>query len=145
VVWSEGFSDIQAVSSIRGALRYCSKYMSKTFNDSPSYFDELTHALMWAFHKRSFSVSGDFLDLIKTMSNSNKSIKLIQKNLEGASILSDKQLELREKWVLIGFYRGFLLGDKWYIVVSLDKLKKIRESENWYDPNSLFRGDGLYH
>lgn len=145
VIWSEGFSDVQAVSSMRGALRYCSKYMSKTFNDSPSYFDELTHALMWAFHKRSYSVSGDFLDLIKTMSNSNKSIKLIQMNLEGASVLSDERLKLREKWVLIGFYRGLLLGNKWYVAVSLSKMREIRESENWYDPRPPLRGGGLYH
>ena len=125
LVWSQGFSDIQALSSTRNGLRYVSKYMSKSFTDTPSFTEEFTHALMWAFHKRSYSVSGDFLDLIKTLSNSNNS-KLIQVDL----FLVPVKNHIR--WRLIGFYRGSL-GDKWFRELTLDEIRGLRNTCSFFE------------
>jgi len=135
LIWSEGFSDILALSSTRSGLRYVSKYMTKGYgSDSP--MGELTHALMWAFHKRSYAVSGDFLDLIKSMSNSNTD-ELIQTNLSGET------LPIRIKWRLIGFYHGSL-GVDWFIELTLSEIRDIRNSGSWFEPKPK-GGDYAYH
>jgi hypothetical protein len=136
LVWSEGFSDILALSNTRGGLRYVSKYMAKSYTDTPSPKEELTQALMWAFHKRSYSVSGDFLDLIRTLSNSNTK-ELTQLDL------SLNPVPNRIKWRLIGFYRGFL-GDDWFKEITLDEIQEMRNSSSFFEPKSSYGGDFQY-
>jgi hypothetical protein len=136
LVWSQGFSDILALNSTRNGLRYVSKYMSKSFTDTPSFIEEFTQALMWAFHKRSYSVSGDFLDLIRTLSNSN-TIKLTQVDL------SLNPIPIRIKWRLIGFYRGYL-GEKWFRELTLDEIREMRNTCSFFEPKSSSRGASKY-
>ena len=136
LVWSKGFSDILALSSTRNGLRYVSKYMAKNYSDTPSFTEEFTNALMWAFHKRSYSVSGDFLDLIRTLSNSNNS-ELIQVDLFLVPVST------HIKWRLIGFYRGYL-GDKWWRELTLDELRQMRNTCSFSEPKNSSRGASLY-
>jgi hypothetical protein len=136
LIWSKGFSDVLALSNTRGGLRYVFKYMAKSYTDTPSIKEERTQALMWAFHKRSYSVSGDFLDLIRTLSNSNTK-ELIQVDLFLIPVPN------HIKWRLIGFYRGYL-GDKWWREISVDELREMRSTCSFSEPKTSSGGAYLY-
>ncbi|GAI38058.1 unnamed protein product, partial [marine sediment metagenome] len=61
---------------------------------------DFTLSVMWLFRKRAYSISGDFIDLITTMSNS-KPAPRGQVNMSG---------ELVWEWRLMGFHTGGLPG-----------------------------------
>jgi len=88
--------DVQAVSSLGGAIRYITKYLRKTHGYEAK--TNLTQAQMWVNRKQSFSISKDFVEQTRlvygNLRNSNK--KLEQLDLFGESI--------EEKWQLVGIY-----------------------------------------
>ena len=126
------FVDVAAVQTVRGALCYCKRYITRnnlkseanarTIQENGSVSD-LDNALMWIFSKRGFAISGDFreaykdvLDLMRCKHNSNG--KIAQSCLDG-SVLLEKECWYR--W--LGVFRGSELGvssNKWVHV--LDKL-----------------------
>jgi len=80
--WSGGFADVKALDSVRGGVRYASKYVGKylTASAAAAHCDggvdkrTLTLAMSWFFRKRVFSISGGFYDLIRgDLRNSNGS------------------------------------------------------------------------
>ena len=91
-IFAEGwhsFVDVQAISSLGRGLSYLKKYLLKSIDvENKDSLALKTLALLWAFKKRAFSVSGKFrrllTDLIKTMHNSNH--KTFQSNLKGEII-----------------------------------------------------------
>lgn len=92
------FVDVQAVREIRKGIRYITKYLTKTMNESQT--QNLTLALCWLFKKRSFAVSGDFSKAIYNVMHSRQ---LVQMDLFGNAVA------ISVKWVLIGVYSADLL------------------------------------
>ncbi|GAI46780.1 unnamed protein product, partial [marine sediment metagenome] len=88
-VYNGGFTDVEALASLRGGLRYVTKYLTKihrvlgasqggggdveapiqSFVEASSHGD-FSMALMWLFRKRAYSISGSFIDLIRDLHNS---------------------------------------------------------------------------
>jgi len=73
--WNHGFSDVQAVNSVRGGFTYIEKYLHKCVSVEKADSKGMkTLAMCWFFRKRAFSVSGSFRsvyhDLILALSNS---------------------------------------------------------------------------
>lgn len=75
--------DVAACYSVRGALHYCKRYITRQALRGESYslppqkggsLSSQDQAMMWVYRKRSFSVSGDFRsrlhDLIRDLHNS---------------------------------------------------------------------------
>lgn len=92
----ESFVDIMAVSSLGGAVRYITKYLRKTHGYDSSR--NLTQAMMWLHRKRSFSMSDDFVERCRLVSQimHNSRIKSPKMDLFGNMI--------EEKWRLIGIF-----------------------------------------
>ena len=143
--WEHGWTDVEALSSLRGGIRYLMKYLTKLHeigvygspqNDKiPSHStlsgladqaSAVTLSLMWIFGKRAFSVSGGLLDLITRMHNSNQESKkrIIQVDLDGDPVW---------KWSLKGFWGGHIGNNEWSSDLSLDQFRKIRSSDSWTD------------
>ena len=139
--WDHGFTDVEALASVRGGIRYVIKYINKLHDvgfvrwvddDSSSGLSglvsrasDLTVALMWIFHKRAFSVSGGFLDLIRTMRNSN---------IDGSSGFLEVDLEGSPVWVwhLVGFWGGNI-GGRWSVDLDLADLRYMKSCDSWSD------------
>jgi hypothetical protein len=142
--WAEGFTDVEALSSVKGGINYVVKYLAKLHKvgihgglEDTSYSAEtnlgslvasastLTLSLMWAFRRRAFSVSRRLIDLIASMSNSNETcaIQTVQVDLEGVPIW--------DKWVLIGFWGGDL--GVWCKELSIREIQSMRCSGSWSD------------
>ena len=139
--WDHGFTDVEALSSLRGGIRYVIKYLNKLHDagvdgfvneDSPEGLTGLvgrasvqTLALMWIFHKRAFSVSGGFLDLIGTMRNSNidDSSGFIEVDLGGSPVWV---------WRLVGFWGGNI-GGKWSVGLDLAEFRYLKSCDSWSD------------
>jgi hypothetical protein len=95
------FVDVQACKDVKSALGYLTKYVTKTVASQSKEDDEMrarTFALMWLTRKRSFSVSGDFVDLIRDMRNSNS-----QRTLDGT------QVDDPSVWQNVGIFPAGLL------------------------------------
>ena len=143
--WEHGFTDVEALASLRGGIRYVLKYLTKLHqigidgsqqNDKIAYDSPLsglpsrasitTLSLMWIFRKRAFSVSGGLLDLITRLRNSNQiaSKRVIQVDFEGEAVW---------KWTLKGFWGGHIGDNAWSSDLSLDQFRKIRSSISWTD------------
>lgn len=150
---SLGHVDITALNSTKGGISYVTKYLTKlhdvgidgSLDDDKEFFEYndygsnlaklitnvsvLTLALMWAYRKRAFSISGDFIDLIREMHNSNLgSEKLFgQVDLEGKNVWV---------WSLIGFYGGQLPGSDgvpWSRELGVREVQVLRSSPTWSD------------
>jgi len=79
--------DVLAVNSVRGSINYLSKYLRKVH--SGELRNDWALANMWVFRKRSYSLSGNFLNALKRirldlrrLRNSNR-VPRIQTDLEG--------------------------------------------------------------
>jgi hypothetical protein len=108
--WKAGFSDVQMCSSVSSAGRYLGKYLTKCVDHAKTDSKGVkTLALAWYFGKRSFSISGDFIDayhdLIQASDNSNR--VGLQLRLSGSPI----HVGVVE-WRLFGFYLGDRIGWK---------------------------------
>lgn len=103
--WGHGFSDVQAVSSVRGGFYYVGRYLNKAADVQKTGSKGLkTLALCWFFRKRSFSISGAFRsvyhDLIKSLRNSKFRREFIV-CLDGV-----KRVVGVVDWHLMGFIKG---------------------------------------
>jgi hypothetical protein len=125
------FVDVQAISSLRNVFTYIKKHQEKIIlglsgsiqeGDKTTGFDLdqvkglRTLFLCWIFRKRSFSVSGDFRevlsDLISHLHNSNM---VVQMDLFG-------EVVLRWKFTFLGVFSGEELGlPPWIWTKHLDK------------------------
>lgn len=140
--WDCGFTDVEALSSVRGGISYVVKYLSKLHKvgihggiDDTAYGDSnlggllsnastLTLSLMWAFRRRAFGISRGLLDLITSMTNSNvngANQTVLQVDLEGEPVY---------RWVLIGFWGGDL-GPLWSKELSRAEFFEMRKSGTW--------------
>jgi len=95
------FVDVQAIREVREGVKYVTKYLTKTKNESKT--QNLTLAMCWLFRKRSFAVSGDLYELLQTSMVSNHR-RLIQTDLVG------KEITLNVIWVFIGIFSAEKLG-----------------------------------
>ena len=91
--------DVMAVDSIKGAIKYVSKYLRKVHQNNSEHDWTMTN--MWIHHKQSFALSGDFVQQIaeirldiRAMRNSN--LKMIQLDIEGKPHVNP--------CVLVGFF-----------------------------------------
>jgi hypothetical protein len=75
------FVDVQAVRELKKGIRYITKYLTKTMNESQT--QKLTLALCWLFRKRSFAVSGDFSKAVYAVIDSRR---LVQVDLFGNEV-----------------------------------------------------------
>jgi hypothetical protein len=142
--WGGGFTDVEALSSVKGGINYVVKYLAKLHKvgihggiDDTAYSAEtnlgslvasastLTLSLMWAFRRRAFSVSRRLIDLIASMSNSNGIgvNQTVQVDFEGNPVY---------KWTLIGFWGGDL-GPMWSKELSLAEFQDMKRSGTWSD------------
>ncbi|MHA2428062.1 MAG: rolling circle replication-associated protein [Candidatus Hermodarchaeia archaeon] len=106
------FVDVQAVSKIKEGIKYVTKYLTKTRHESQT--QRLTLALCWLFRKRSFAVSGDFLEQLKT-SIKKPVIRLVQIDLHGVEV------RLKVEWIFIGIFPAKKLGidrNEWWKVIT---------------------------
>jgi len=97
--WNNGFIDVVAINSIQGVLKYTSKYVRKTFGTSAN----LTQAKLWIHSKRSFSMSGNFVELIRLVKtqlhNSNKNEPNQFSTFEFVGISSKNNLKQFVKYI----------------------------------------------
>lgn len=122
--WSYGHVKVLAVSSVHSGFSYVGKYLRKSVRvsegDSGSAVVK-TLALCWDFHKRAYSLSGDWSlapsDLIVPLkSNSNSGVPfwaLLDGSRRYCGVVS---------WKLYGFYKGdsvFLSSDSGVLDVSM--------------------------
>lgn len=103
--WIHGYSDIQAVDSVKGGVYYLSKYLSKSISVKEAGDKGVKGlAMCWFMRKRSFSVSGEFRsiyhDVINTNSNSNNEIISL---MLGWDLFGEKQFLKVTRWKLLGF------------------------------------------
>ena len=143
--WDHGFTDVEALASLRGGIKYVLKYLTKLHEigvfgsqqnnqnvDNSSLLGLVNQAsvttlsLMWIFRKRAFSVSGGLLDLITRMHNSNQEPKkrISQVDLEGDPVWV---------WSLVGFWGGYIGDNAWSSELDLKQFRKIRSSHSWSD------------
>jgi len=146
-----GFIDVEAISNTKGAIRYITKYLNKLHKWSIDNIDVskvvegpnseyqptslksleskasvFTLALMWGYRKRAFSISGNFIDLIRRMHNSNFSV-VGQVDLSGDPVWI---------WKLEGFYGGQLPGVSgvpWSTGLELSQVRAMRKGGSWSD------------
>ena len=96
------FVDVQAIREVKDGIRYVTKYLTKTKNESKT--QNLTLAMCWLFRKRSFAVSGDLYELLQEdIKKSNISVS-IQTDLQGLEI------DLKVEWIFIGIFSAKRLG-----------------------------------
>jgi hypothetical protein len=93
------FVDVQAIRKFREGVRYVTKYLTKTKNESKTQV--LTLALCWLFRKRSFAISGDMQEAMEISIGCRK---MIQTNLVG------EEVTLNVEWVFIGIFSADKLG-----------------------------------
>ena len=148
-LWPYGFSDVEALGSRRGGIRYVAKYLGKVhraLEGPPPELEgtseekdlgltglvtrggeggELTLALAWAMGRRSFSVSRAWLDLTSHVCNSNQGLP-VQVDFGGDPVY---------RWVLVGFYGGDL--GAWVKRISLKEYRELRSAPTWSDNRYL--------
>jgi Replication protein. len=94
------FVDVQAVRSVKGGLRYLSKYLLKNQEDTQEEASKrlLSFAMCWLTQRQSFGISREFADLIRRLHDSNffGSKLLFEQDLGG------RILPVGVKWVFIG-------------------------------------------
>lgn len=111
------FVDIQAIRELKEGIRYVTKYLTKTLNESQT--QNLTLALCWLFRKRSFAVSGDFLESLKLELISFRINHLVQTDLQGFEI------SLNVEFIFIGIFSAKKLGidlNEWRKVITDKKV-----------------------
>ena len=140
--WGWGFSDVRAMYSFRGGLRYLKKYLTKDIageievdgdldvdevfrvvkGSERAYRRVLTVALLWIFRKRSFSISGGIRDFIVSVSADGRRGSLIQVDLDGSPVW---------RWVLVGFWPGVIGEGQWSVSLSRVQYFEIRRCQGF--------------
>jgi hypothetical protein len=93
------FVDVQAIRQFREGVRYVTKYLTKTKNESKTQV--LTLALCWFSRKRSFAISGDMQEVMEISIGHGQ---MIQTNLMG------EKVTINVVWVFIGIFSAEKLG-----------------------------------
>ncbi len=107
------FVDVQAIRELREGIRYITKYLTKTKNEGQTQV--LTLALCWLFRKRTFAVSGDFLEALRAEIKSSRASRLVQTNLQGVEI------SLEVEYLFIGIFSAERLGidrNEWRKIIT---------------------------
>jgi len=161
--WGHGFSDVEALASLKGGLAYIAKYLGKvhglgggydgidagaineaedpTLSSLVSRGSVYTLSLMWLFRRRAFSVSGAWCDLIRAMHNSNSpgvEAVLVQVDLAGGAAA-----EAVQRWILLGFWSGELYTGakmRWSVGLTLSELREIQGSSCWSENPHMVGG-----
>ncbi len=106
--------DVQAIYSLRGGLRYIGKYLLKGIDaDHMDLKTRRTLALCWAFGKRTFSVSGDFREVLLRL-----------RKVKAEAVTGDRESD----WVVLGFVAGGVLGlcrDRWFVELDLKQVRDL--------------------
>ena len=129
--WEHGHVDVVALSSVQGGFSYLRKYLGKLHQerevdevDNKSGFNfnltNRTLTLMWAFRKRSYSITKRLGDLIRHLHNSDPPKKLHEVDLD---------LKPLWKWVLVGFWAGDL--GRWVRDLSIGEYRALKGSPSW--------------
>jgi hypothetical protein len=90
---------VQAIRKFREGVRYVTKYLTKTKNNSKTHI--LTLALCWLFRKRSFAISGDMQEVIESSIGHGQMIQ--------TSLMSE-EVTINVVWVFIGIFSAEKLG-----------------------------------
>ena len=109
------FVGVQAVRKLREGIRYITKYLTKSINETETQI--LTLALCWHFKKRSFAVSGDLYKLLITTITKQKH-RIYQITLYGKKINN-------VVWFFIGIFPPSKLGinhNEWWKVIKDKKI-----------------------
>ena len=93
------FVDVQAIRKFREGMRYVTKYLTKTKNESKTQV--LTLALCWLFRKRSFAISGDLHEVMQ--------ISIGHGQMNQTNLMGD-EVSLNVVWVFIGIFSAEKLG-----------------------------------
>ena len=93
------FVDVQAIRQFREGVKYVTKYLTKTRNESKTQV--LTLALCWLFRKRSFAISGDMQEVMEISITHRQ---MVQTNLMG------EEVNINVVWVFIGIFPAKKLG-----------------------------------
>ena len=93
------FVDVQAIRKFRERVRYVTKYLTKTKNESQTQV--LTRTLCWLFRKWSFAISEDLYEMIEVSIGYKQ---MIQTNL------LDEEITLNVVWVFWGIFFAEKLG-----------------------------------
>jgi hypothetical protein len=120
--------DVAACYSLRGALSYCRRYITREVLKGESYSLPMYEggsqsaqdlALMWIYRKRSFAVSGEFrsrlADLIRLLHNS--------KAISGQYDLSGDKIS--EDWICLGIHSASELkvdGSRWFYDLEFSQI-----------------------
>ena len=145
--YAGGFTDVEALASLRGGIRYVTKYLTKihgghapaggwtdgstlsNFMEATTHGD-FTMAVMWLFRKRAFSISGDFIEFTTLLRNSKRGHRRPrgQLDLEGQSVWV---------WRLRGFHTGripcarALGGVPWSVRLNLMEVREVMASQGY--------------
>lgn len=140
-----GFSDVEGLASLRGGIKYVTKYLTKIHGSlgggsydagstmsnfiEASNQGDFTLSLLWLFRKRAFAVSGDFIDLIGLLHNSKS---------EGSKVCGQVDLGGDSVWVwrLKGFHTGCLPGVSgvpWSHRLDLKGVREVMVSPGYSD------------
>lgn len=161
-LWAHGFTDIEALASTTGGLRYIIKYLGKlhklgvqgeaSAGDSSaggsslsglvSRASVLTLSLMWAFRKRAYSVSGDWFESIYDLHNSNSDQAcLTGQTFLQLDLMGGAPSEALKRWVLLGFWGGELIKGgsrpRWSVELSGSEYRALKASDSWSDNRYL--------
>lgn len=129
------FVDAQAMHSWKGAVRYVGKYILKQLSeevvDDPGDVNKqiLTLALCWIFRKRSFSMSRDFVDLIRQLH--------ISKSQEVQLDLLGSEVKEEVTWIFLGVYTARDLG-----LPPLLQTQKVEPSRELFEKIDAFKRRG---
>jgi len=130
------FVDVCAVRTVRGALNYAVRYVTRVIDDDvdegsvdddnrnmayDGKMNDLDMALMWLFRKRGYAISGDFrsalIEFIADLRNSDKKT-LVQMALDGSKA---EELEVWYRW--LGVFGALELGithNEWFKFLEFD-------------------------
>lgn len=115
------FVDVQAIRELREGVKYVTKYLTKTKHESQT--QSLTLALCWLFRKRSFAVSGDFLESLKIEMKKLRANSFVQTDLQGA------EMSLKVEYLFIGIFHAKRLGidrnEWWKVIIDKEVLREI--------------------
>lgn len=142
-----GYTDVEALASLRGGIRYVTKYLTKihggyapeggwgdgstlsNFMEATTHAD-FTMAVMWLFRKRAFSISGDFIEFTADLRNSKSAPRRVRGQVD---------LEGREVWVwrLKGIHTGRIpharafSGVPWSVKLNLMQVREVETSPGY--------------
>lgn len=116
------FIDIQALSSLRGAVNYCKKYARAVLYGEGSKA-VLTGAIAWLYRKKSFSLTRNFQKVLNDLISAMRVRKRVfQCRLSGDSI----PLWL---WTFLGIRSGLEVGDPggtvWVLEFGVDEFDRL--------------------